>query len=304
MPVPPSSALKHITILSDGVTISSNAIDYCMDKGIPIDFFDRSNRHIASIISPKYLHTSNWNMQNNLPTEQKIHIAQKIIEGKLKNQMNLIKYFHKYHKAVQSLEEHFIQAEIKFKKILLKIKEMQKDEKTYKETLMTYEAQGALLYWDYIKMLIADDNVGFEYRIQHGATDIVNSMLNYGYSIIYPRVWQSILRHKLNPYIGLIHYQEGNPNLVFDIIELFRSQAVDRIVVSMIQKKERLVLKDGRLDDETRSLLTKNIYERLNRYEKYRGIQYRLIDIVDLQVKEIINYMSKKETYRPYIAKW
>lgn len=73
-----------------------------------------------------------------------------------------------------------------------------------------------------------------------------------------------------------IHYSEGNPNLFFDVIELFRSQAVDRVVISMIQKKEHTVMSGDLLDDETRNLLTRHVYERLNRYEKYRGEEKRL----------------------------
>ncbi len=302
-PVPSSSALKHITILSEGVTISSNAITFCMDKGIPIDFFDRHNQHIASIISPKYLQTTKWNSQNNMQPEKKIIIAKKIIEGKLKNQINLIKYFHKYHKGINHLDEHYRLVEERFLDVIQKIKKIENHAK-YKDLLMSYEAQGALVYWDYIKALTEDDNVGFEGRIKQGAKDLVNSMLNYGYSIIYPRIWQSLLRHKLNPYIGFVHYQEGNPNLVFDMIELFRSQAVDRVVISMVQKKEKLELREGRLEEHTRSLLAKNIYERLNRYEKYRGKECRFMDIIDLQVKEILDYIDSDITYRPYIAKW
>ncbi len=303
IPIPPSSALKHITILSDGVTISSNAIRFCMSKGIPIDFFDKGCQHLASITSPKYLQTTNWDSQKLLSTEKRLHISKKIIEGKLKNQINLIKYFHKYHKGLYSLNEHYTLVEERIQDMISKIK-MTDEFNKYKDLLMSYEAQGALAYWDYIRALIEDDNVGFECRIKQGATDLVNSMLNYGYSIIYPRVWQSILKHKLNPYIGFIHYQEGNPNLVFDIMELFRSQAVDRVVISMIQKKEKLELKNGRLDEQTRALLIKNIYERLNRYEKYRGKECRLLDIIDIQIKEILEYIDSDKTYRPYIAKW
>lgn len=35
----------------------------------------------------------------------------------------------------------------------------------------------------------ADDDVGFLFRERKGATDLVNSMLNYGYSILYARIW-------------------------------------------------------------------------------------------------------------------
>lgn len=303
IPVPPSIVLKHITILSDGVSISSNAIAFCMVKNIPIDFFDSHSLHIASIVSPKFLQTTHWDMQSRLSLEKRVLIAKKIIVGKLRNQLNLIKYFHKYHKTILDFDVQYTRIESSFKEVLMKLRICPILEQ-YQESIMAQEAQGALLYWEYVRLLIEDDDVGFEFREHQGATDLVNSMLNYGYAILYPRIWQAILRHRLNPYMGFIHYQDGNANLVFDIIELFRSQAVDRVVISMIQKKERLVMKAGKLDDTTRSLLTKNIFERLNRYEKYRGVESRFADIINLQVTELTSCLTDNTTYRPYIAKW
>lgn len=199
-------------------------------------------------------------------------LAVKIIVGKIKNQMNLCKYFNKYHKSV-GIDAPF-------------------DE-------LVKSLSGVLC-----KMKMSDDEVEFYSRVKKGASDLVNSMLNYGYSLLYPRIWQAILKKRLNPYVGLVHYSEGNPNLVFDVIELFRSQAVDRVVISMIQKKEHTVMSGGLLDDETRNLLTRHVYGRLNRYEKYRGEEKRLSEIIDLQISELASAIVSGTTYRPYMAKW
>lgn len=199
-------------------------------------------------------------------------LAVKIIVGKIKNQMNLCKYFNKYHKSV-GIDAPF-------------------DE-------LVKSLSGVLC-----KMKMSDDEVEFYSRVKKGASDLVNSMLNYGYSLLYPRIWQAILKKRLNPYVGLVHYSEGNPNLVFDVIELFRSQAVDRVVISMIQKKEHTVMSGGLLDDETRNLLTRHVYERLNRYEKFRGEEKRLSEIIDLQISELASAIVSGTTYRPYMAKW
>ena len=96
----------------------------------------------------------------------------------------------------------------------------------------------------------------------------------------------------------------GKPTFVYDIIELFRAQAVDRVVISMVQKKEPLTLKEGMLGTDTKKLLVQNLAERINRYEKYRGAEHRLCDIIHLQVKEIADYIDSGTKYKPYIAKW
>lgn len=208
--------------------------------------------------------------------------------------------FNKYHKSV-GIDAPFDELVKSLSGVLCKMK---MSDNLDSNTLMGYEAVAAESYWEYIRQLMSDDEVEFYSRVKKGASDLVNSMLNYGYSLLYPRIWQAILKKRLNPYVGLVHYSEGNPNLVFDVIELFRSQAVDRVVISMIQKKEHTVMSGGLLDDETRNLLTRHVYERLNRYEKYRGEEKRLSEIIDLQISELASPIVSGTTYRPYMAKW
>lgn len=87
-------------------------------------------------------------------------------------------------------------------------------------------------------------------------------MLNYGYAILYSRVCQALLAAQLNPYDSVIHVrQPGKPTFSYDFIEIFRTQAVDRVVISMLQKREHAETKDGLLTDETKNLLIKNLTE-------------------------------------------
>ena len=229
--------------------------------------------------------------------------------NQLKNQYNLIKYFHKYHKLTDRvLCEKYDLLAPKISNIIKQVQNYKISASTtddYRAKLIGLEAAGASLYWDYIKILVSDDNVSFESRERKGATDLFNCLLNYGYAIIYARVWQSLLWRKLNPMDSVVHVpQDGKPTFVYDVIELFRSQAVDRVVISLIQKKESLEIKNNLLTDKTKNLLVQNILERLNRYELYRGKECRLSDIINLQTKEIAEFISENKNYKPYIAKW
>lgn len=305
-PMPPTNNLNHITVLCSGVSISSNAIGYCMQNRIPIDFFTSTGQHTASVLSETFMQTSLWQKQSLMPIEQRTILSQKIISGKLRNQMNLIKYFHKYHKSTSvSLCNKYNEILPKLTAIIKSVNSYKKINQDYRSDIMGWEAAGAALYWDYIRELISDDNVGFIHRERKGATDLVNCLLNYGYSILYARVWQALLFRKLNPMDSVIHMpQIGKPTFVFDVVELFRAQAVDRVVISLIQKGEPLKINKGLLHDATKNLLVQNIVERFNRYELYRNKECRLCDIINLQTKEIAEFISDNVLYRPYIAKW
>lgn len=251
------------------------------------------------------MRANNWSSQSQLSDSKSLELGKRIMIGKVKNQLNLIKYFHKYHKEDKTLQENYVTIECNISNILTKIKKLSLvPNQPYQPSLQALEAQAALQYWEYIRLLISDDEIDFKSREHKGAGDLMNSLLNYGYALIYPRVWQAILANKLNPYFGFVHYQEGKPILVYDIVELFRAQAVERVVISLIQRGEPLEMQGNLLSDKTRRLLMQNIFERLNRYEKYRGTEMRFEDIIKKQVAEIVQYIVEGKTYRPYIAKW
>lgn len=300
-----SSAVKHISILSKGVTISSNLVEYCAKNQITTDFFGEHCYHLASLLSPSTVNSSLWTTQILIPDEISISLAKSIIIGKLKNQVNLCKYYNKYHKRNKETYE--------FNKLIDFFKQIEKsignltieNEKDYKKSIIAYKASAAEKYWEYVGELLSDDNVEFYSRVKQGAVDIVNCMLNYGYAMLYPRIWQALLKRGLNPYHGFIHHSEGNPNLVFDFIELFRCQVVDRVVISMLQRKINCkVMEDGKLDDYTKTTLAQNIMTRLYRYETYRGEHRRLCDIIDIQASNLADSIISGSSYKPYLAKW
>lgn len=115
-----------------------------------------------------------------------------------------------------------------------------------------------------------------------------------------------LLPYNLNPSISVIHTsQKDRPTLVFDLIELFRSQAVDRVVVGLIQKGQPLTMEKELLSESTRKLLAKTILERLNRYEVYRSEKIQFLKIVNSQVSEYASFIAGKKTiFKPYVAKW
>lgn len=302
-----TSALEHITITSTGVSISNGAIYYCMERKIPIDFFDMSGKLYASILSPVFVDQSVWHQQAMMPIERKALLASSIIQGKLRNQLNLIKYFHKYHaKEGNLISGCYDQAVVQIQDCIEKAKQLDLHNPEYAEVLRSYESAAAVSYWAYIRELLQDDEVEFESRVRKGATDLMNSLLNYGYALLYARVWQAVLAAKLNPSIAVFHaYQPGKPTFAYDLVEIFRSQAVDRVVIGLIQKKEPLKMSKNLLDEDTKNRLIQNVLERLNRYEKFRNEEMKFYKIIRLQAKEIAEFvMNRKKSFKPYIAKW
>ena len=67
--------------------------------------------------------------------------------------------------------------------------------------------------------------------------DRINSLLNFGYYLLFSRINATVRAIGLNPYLGFLHSDQDNyESLVCDIEELFRAK-IDRLIVRVINLK-------------------------------------------------------------------
>ena len=106
------------------------------------------------------------------------------------------------------------------------------------EQLRGYEGNGASQYFQTFNHLIANPGFGWEGRNFYPPTDPVNSLLSFGYTLLFNNVFSLLLVEGLNPYLGNLHGAERQKAyLAFDLMEEFRSPIVDTLVLKLINKK-------------------------------------------------------------------
>jgi len=301
--------LRHVLILAKGVSLSSDVVYFCGENGISLDFIDFRGRPIARLSSPEQpildAGLAQLHAFNNGKAE---FLARTFVEAKVRNQLNLMKYFHKYRKDVHAeFTARFADEEARIQGYLEELDELRGNWSLEgnRGKLLAIEGRAASSYWALVKLLV-EDRVEFPGRVRKGATDLFNSLLNYGYAILYSRTWGAVLRAGLNPLISFLHADRPRaPTLVFDLVEEFRPQAVDRVVVTLFSRGEKLGLKQGRLDRSSRRKLVANIVERLNTPMRFRGRERCLADIIHQQAGDLAQFLQgKRRTYRPFIAPW
>jgi len=300
--------LKNITILCDGITLSSNLIKSCAENKISIDLLGDNGSAYAIIVNPSFVNAETGIAQLQAYNCNKAYyLIRKFVTGKINNQLNLIKYYGKYYlKKNQELKDLFPDFSHRMKKLYAdtkNIKHMLLDD--YRLKFFAIEGQASSAYWDMVEILIKAKS-SFKGRERQGAGDLVNCMLNYGYGILYARITEAILKAGLNPCLSYLHKPEGTRlSLVFDLIEEFRQQAVDRVVIALIMKNKMLKENNGMLDDYTRKTLAQKVIDRMNSIELFRKRECRFFEIIQFQAKALVNYLtdSSKE-YKPYNPKW
>lgn len=305
----PTANVRHISVVSKGVVISSNLILFCAEKNIPLDFFDEQGKPAARLYHAGSADSMVWVAQlEALRSGLGLELARRFVEGKMSNQLNLMKYFFKYNKEGDpGFAAAFPVNADGLEKRLTELDELPAcDLDTLRGKLLSIEGRAASFYWTLVQLLVKDET-DFTGRERQGAKDLVNSMLNYGYGILYSRIWDAVLKARLNPYISFMHtHQAGKPTLIYDLIEEFRPVAVDRVVIALVNRKHKLKTDErGYLDKETRDILIKKILERLNSFETFRGTRMRLSEVIRYQAKEVARYVTGEiKTYKPYSFKW
>ncbi len=150
------------------------------------------------------------------------------------------------------------------------------------------EAKSAKIYWENYFSLF-DNNEKLN-RTKQGATDIVNSCLNYGYTIMRAIIARSLASLGLIMHFGVGHYAKDNPfNLVEDFIEPYRYN-IDQIVLQTIMQENSQNLENLKnLDTKIKKLLINSIY---NINTTLNNKTYRLMQGVNIMNLSYCNYLE------------
>lgn len=91
----PLRQIEQITITSGGVTLSSDLIRECVERGVQINFLSSSGRPFAKLTSPNVTGTMATRREQILAylDQRGLILAKAFIDGKLRNQAAVLKSF-------------------------------------------------------------------------------------------------------------------------------------------------------------------------------------------------------------------
>lgn len=174
--------------------------------------------------------------------------------------------------------------------------------------IMGIEGKASTEYWSSISKLLPS-NLGFKKRINRHPTDITNAMLNYAYAILASEVAKILVLNGLDSFCGFLHFDRDKRNsLIFDVIEEFRQQIVDKVVFSLLNTKQigssDLDNRNNTIKLDKRKLIVSKILDKLNSRIKYMDKNLTYLEIIDLQVKQIIEYILNGTKYNGFYLRW
>lgn len=297
-----ASSINDITIIGKG-HITFDALTLIAENNIKLISINPKGQLTYTLESPDWSNVELKKQQYKLSENIKgIKISVELIKSKIKNQKGVLKTLNKNKqlKRVSATRE-------KMNEYIKQFEELNLNDSNVKMQIMGIEGKASNDYWNAIKYFIPTE-IGFESRTKK-PTDLLNSMLNYGYAILASEITKSILTNGLDPYCGFLHYDMLNrTSLTFDLIEPFRQQIVDKTMISLINRKQITVndidKRNNLIKLEARKVIIGKILDKIYSTITYNGETMSYAQIIDLQTKNLVKTLLHDDEFNGFYITW
>ena len=299
----PSIKVDGIVVLGRA-TISPAAIAELLERKIPLTFLTETGKFMGKL-EPEltkniFVRSAQWQAAGE--SEKAVHLVRGFVRGKLKNYRTML-----VRNQRQYSELNLQGAIASLEKIIPSL------EKTNTiDSLRGKEGAGSAAYFGVFQQLIRTE--GFSFKVRHRpAIDPVNSLLNFGYTLLRQDIQSAVNIVGFDPYLGYLHCPHyGRPSLALDLMEEFRPLVVDAMVLSAINLKV-LTLNDFTIEplSNVMRLSKEGLREFLKLYEKKKqskfthpvlGRKYTYQETFEIQARLLAKYlMGETDKYPPLV---
>ncbi len=289
------------------IQITTQAMQFCIGEKIPIFLLSGKGKFYGVIdgfdTDPVLLHRDQFNRAADRLFCLKL--AGALIKGKIANgRVLLLRQKRRRNKKILS-------------RTIASLKKTPGNLQTAEtlDEIRGYEGSAARAYFKAMAVLV-DPDWKFSGRNRKPPVDPVNSLLSYGYTLLYYNLYSLVRGRGLNPHVGFLHpVRPGHPALVSDIIEEFRAPVVDtvvfRLVLNRILTPDEFVFPTGTgkpclLGERARNLFVTELEKKMNSRLTYPGtgqkLDYRRC--MEHQVLHLARVIQgKDEKYLPLILR-
>ena len=213
---------------------SPGLMKLCVDNNVSLTFLSPQGKFIARVQGPTrgnvLLRTEQYRLSEN--EDFTLHISKLFIGGKIQNYRNILRRYERDYgsndeivAAVQALEVR--------KRDLNRVQDLNQ--------LRGIEGDAASVYFSVFPYLILNQKSDFPFngRNRRPSKDAVNAMLSFVYTLIANDVAAALETVGLDPYVGFLHaLRPGRTSLALDVMEELRAYLGDRLVLSLINRRQ------------------------------------------------------------------
>ncbi|GJD16013.1 CRISPR-associated protein Cas1 [Rivularia sp. IAM M-261] len=226
----PIREVEQILVFGN-IQLSTPVINACLQEKIAVFFLNQSGQYHGHLCSEESTNLGHQLIQIEKRNDNyfQLNLSKAVVLGKLMNSKQLLMRLNRK-RRLEDVERA--------------IYGMNQDINALEnvdnlDSLRGYEGMSAARYFPAFGKLINNSAFSFAQRFRQPPIDEVNSLLSFGYTLLFNNVLSFIIAEGLSPYIGHFHYGEKQkPYLAFDLMEEFRSPIVDSLVLKIINNGE------------------------------------------------------------------
>lgn len=213
---------------------SPGLMKLCADNGVLLTFLSPNGRFVGRLQGGTHGNVLLRKEQYKLADtpEMSLHLCKLFIGGKIQNYRNILRRF------VRDNGEH---AAVEAAASKLARSKQQMFHADSIDRVRGIEGEAATHYFEVFPHLILNQKEDFPFngRNRRPPKDAVNSMLSFVYTLLCNDVVAALETVGLDPYVGFMHtLRPGRPSLALDMMEELRAYMGDRLVLSLINRKQ------------------------------------------------------------------
>lgn len=208
--------------------LSTYLLRKCLEKSLPVSFYSEDGHYFGHLSSCDHVDPSKQRLQVLLSEDPSFRIgwAKNIVSAKISNSLAFLKSYSQEH-PFDTQELYGLEHSLK----------NINDAETV-EQILGFEGNAAKSYFSCLSTLIDNQQFAFRGRSARPPRDPFNSMLSFGYSMVYRNIIGAINAVGLNPYFAFLHTSsQGHAALASDLIEEWRAWIVDRTVLDFVNNE-------------------------------------------------------------------
>jgi CRISPR-associated protein Cas1 len=296
----PEFKVERVLIFGN-IQITTQAVAFLLESGIETSFFTMNGKLKGKLtpLETKNVYLRLYQYKRYQNEDFKLRHAQRIIEGKIKNQIVLLQRYQRNHPEVDfTLSIDRLQEAINTLQIKKKV-----------STVLGVEGAATAVYFETFGKMFRKE-LKFDGRSRRPPKDPVNALLSFGYTLITNEILSLLSGMGFDPYIGYLHAIDyGRPSLALDLVEEFRHPIVDRLVLSSFNKEvfdaeDFEEKEDGVfLKENSRKTFFLHYERSLQQHFQYEDSEVNFRQLFKKQAQKLAQVILKNEQYSPFLLK-
>ena len=216
------------------VSMSPFLMHHCAENDVAVSFLSQYGKFLARIQGPVsgnvLLRREQYRIADH--PEKSSGIARNILVGKIANARTVLR---------RALRDHGETPEISVAESRLGQYLHRLERPMAIDQVRGNEGEAAASYFSVFPLLLTvkDEAFSFAGRNRRPPTDPVNAMLSFAYTLLVHDCRSALEGVGLDPCVGYLHVDRpGRPSLALDMMEEFRAFLADRLVLSLINRRQ------------------------------------------------------------------